>query len=435
MAGSQYEATTAEGFIDQTRRDLTLLSRQGRGADLGYGGSMRNATLEPSYRGGPTASVEFEGWEGLVGPFEWLNPYEPTGSREVVMVKFEGTWMVQQQRRGSRHVLQLGSNWLPYNERTVVADWRLPYAELLPSGYVILSGLLHSRTTPGADQIIGYLPEGMRPDIKVMRAVVQSDVPRALYITPAGEIRVSGGGYTNGFVSLDGIGFWAAGVLDWQTIGTLAGTGLINGYTDWYDSDTSWGHARLALDEFGFAWLDGIVGTGTVTDNTVITALPAAYRGYLAHHMATAGQESFAMIGTLGNNLVVKGGTPAGWLGLGGGGPIVTAAARADNPWHDVEYFNTWAKHPDSGTTFTIPSTLRRGDGLCMASGLISGGTVGGNAFVLEQETQTGEWSRLLHTGSANAFGRMDLRPGAFLAPQLGSNVWFSLDTKAWMAA
>lgn len=431
---ANFQPTNTEEWIRQRTKEIVQLQRKGQSSDLVNSGSMLIGMLDPAYRGEGPALVTFEGFPTIsTNRFEWLTPYRPTGSRMVSLLRAGGTWKIMSQMSPNRQALALASNWLSYNERNVVVDWKQrAEVDLLPSGIVVLAGLVNSRTTPATDELIATLPVGMRPDYDWLVGVNQSDVARLLVIKPNGEVRAFGSGWTNGFVSLDGIAFPAAGVADWMNIGDAAQP-WINTWGP-YQSAT-YGPPRTWLDPYGFVWSAGCVQGGSFTDGTLIFQLPPDRYPYAQHHMQTASGGGYGMIGHNSspfNRITAKGGNTGAFISLCGA-VWPTPTGRSGNPWHDVQYYaNLWQRY--SPTEFTIPSMLRRGDGLCMANGFISAGTLGAQAFLLEPEVAIPAGrSALMAAGANSARARLDLRT-ELLAPQQGSNAWFSLDSKVWMS-
>lgn len=432
---SNFQPTNTEEWLKQRNKDIALLQRRGTQSDLGNSGSIITGLLDESYRGNGPALVTFEGFPTIsTNTFEWLTPYQPTGSRTVTLMRINGTWKIMAQSSPNRRLLPLTSNWLTYAERNNTEDWkRGPWVDLLPSGVVVLSGLIQSKVAGVDNELLFTLPPGYRPDgPQWLAAVNQADSARFIKILANGEVRIAGSGWTNNFVALDGIAFPAAGVATWLNIGSESAIAWVNTWGN-YDVAT-YGSAGMWLDPYGFVWTRGVVSGGSFTDGTNICVVPVAMRAYAQHHIQTGTNGGYGMVGTNGSpydRLVVKGGAAGTtWLSLFGA-MWVTPAGRTDNPWRNVQYFsNTWAVN--SG--FTTPSTLRREDGLCVMNGFIASGTLGAMAFTLDPEVAIpNSQGVILTTGANSVRGRIDLK-GVVMSPAQGSNLWFSLDTKVWMA-
>lgn len=434
---SRPKAQTELEWKREMARDLNIIQRQGRGADLALSGSIKTGLLDDAYRGPGPASVLMDDWGTEIGPLEWMGQYQPHGSRRVNVARVGGAYRILGHNDEGLLRPTLTSNWIAYDLRQVVTEWRWELATLLPSGIVVLGGLINSKTTPATDELIMTLPVGMRPDYDWVVSVNQADVARLLVIKANGEVRAFGSGWTNGFVSLDGIAFPAAGVADWMNVGDAAQP-WINTWGP-YQSAT-FGPPRTWLDPYGMVWAAGCVQGGSFTDSTPIFQLPPDRRGYAQHHMHTGSGGGYGMVGhnsTPFDRINVKGGNTGAFISLHGA-VWATAAGRSDNAWFDVPYYsNGWQRY--SPTEFTIPSMLRRQDGLGMLGGFISTGTLGAAAFILQRELWPDR--RLLLQSGANSTrarlaigGRNQLVAGT-LYPEQGSNAWFSLDSKMWLVA
>jgi len=106
---------------------------------------------------------------------------------------------------------------------------------------------------------------------------------------------------------------------------------------------------------------------------------------------------------------------------------VVTSDARNNNPWKDIAYYaNSWVKYG----SFTQPSFLRRGDGLCMAMGMVSSGTLGDVMALMPREMASGK-QILMAAGAGSARARLDIADET-IVPQQGTNGWFSMDSRVW---
>lgn len=352
--------------------------------------------LAADYRGPGPATVRIDGMGTDTTGIPWLVPYEPSGSRRVSLTRYGAGWAIVGQvsyetiSGGHRTLpLELASNWLSYNYSTADGDWADPRITQLPSGLVVLSGLI--RTTAGipaaGTDVAINIPVGMRPEHTIIHYVNNSDTAKVIDITTDGKLKVRGIWGSNSYISLDGISWWPAGTATWTTVPTAS-------YGPAFESQAgdvaSYGPTAYFKDPYGFVWLKGLVRIkGTISaDNTPIFALPADHRAHLEQHFHIAGQDAYAGLGAQPDDGVNwKTGSPTGlnqWMTLNGA-VIVTADALNNNPWVDIPAFiNSWAIH---GASFPVPATLRRGDGLCMSKGLISGGAFGSaRIFVAPKE-------------------------------------------------
>lgn len=397
---------------------------------------FKKARLDPAYSdevGGP-AKLDFLDGNGVSSTaYDWETPYIPWNSRIVHVAPRGGSLKIVSQ--GSERVpLTLNSNWITYNERNTTGEFRHARVDKLSSGIVVLGGLIAAKTAPAADSVIATLPAGSRPDYRTYFGINHADVAKCIYIEPTGEIKCSSSGWTANYLSLDGIAFPAAGVATWTNVGAVgSGSAFQNGWVDF--GSAALGVPRFWKDPFGFVWLQGLVKNGTTADNTPIFTLPTTHQSYAQHHMVTASAETYGMVGTTADNTAVacKANNSATWINLTGA-IITTSEARSNNPWQDVtQYANSWGKHG----SFTQPSFLRRADGLCMAMGLISAGTLGTPSMAMPAELWPDKHI-LMAAGANSARARIDLSASTTTSglfyPMQGSNAWFSLDSKVWLA-
>lgn len=411
-----------------TARDVRSLQRRGSGRGLGSGG-LTTGLLDPLYNGVGAARVTLPGYDELTTQdYEWLTPYQPSGSRVVNLIWAGGTWRILghagNDELGAWRRLPTLANWTTYGITTGDPLWGdRARASLLPSGIVVLSGLIAGGTTT-ADTVVGILPEGMRPDTDMIFPVNNSDVARAIKLLANGEIQLSSAAVTSNYISLDGIAFPAAGVATWTPITTFA-----NGWVDFGAS--RWGVARYWVDPYGVIWFAGMVKNGSTTAESTIFVLPVGARPHLEEHVAVASAELFGAIGgdTGTGNIVVKSASSS-WISLGGA-TMLTTAAHDDLPWITPRLLNSWANHANGGTLFPLPRMVRREDGLCMTRGLIVSGTIGQTAFLVPDEMRPAN-RIILNTVSNSARGRADVYSTGQFAAHQGSNAWFSLDSLKW---
>ena len=411
-------------------KDVRSLQRRGAGRDLIQSGSIRRALLAPTYAGEGPAQVTLEGYDELTTEaYDWLHPYVPAGSREVDLIRLDGTYKIMGQSgergRGGWERVSLLANWSSYAFTVADPQWAdRARVSLLPSGIVVLSGLIAGGTTT-ADTTVGILPEGMRPDTDMLFPVNNADVARAIKVLATGEVQLSGSGNTSTYISIDGIAFPAAGVATWTPITTF-----LNGWVDFGAS--RWGVPRIWVDPDGVIWFAGLLKNGSTTGEARMFTLPGGVTPHLEEHVAVASNESFGAIGgeTGTGHIVVKALSSSTWVSLGGVTMLTTAAYNGAG-WITPRYVNAWANHANAGTLFPVPAMWRRWDGLCMTRGLIVGGTIGATAFLLPQEMRP--TSRIIITNVSNgARGRLDIYPSGSFAAHQGNNAWYSLDSLKW---
>lgn len=405
------------------------------------------ALLDPFYIGPGPAKVSFLPSGSLsTEAYQWTTKYIPSGNRVVNMLRRGNTWVITghsaEEGYGGKIALELENGFQSYNYRNGLPGnrWGAPRAQRLPSGIVVLSGLVGYGSTSAGGTVIATLPPMYRPDTNLLFGVNNGDTPRCISIHTNGQIRISGGNFngTGTYVSFDGIAFPAAGVADWTTVGEAgSGSSFANGWTA-YNTGT-WGIPKYWKDPYGFVWFTGLVGGGsTAADNTVMVNLPASHRTHLqGHHHAAAG-DNFGFVGSQPNNgLNWKTGTSSSvWVTLCGV-ILATTDAVNNNPWIDTGFVNGWLQYD----TFPIASFLRRADGLGMSKGLVRAGTAPAIKIANLRDEHMPNASIILSGVSAQAFYRHDIYSkdwsvdddrGAFRA-QTGSNAWVSWDSYVWM--
>lgn len=401
------------------------------------------AQLAAGYRGAGLGTVTLDGGTTYSAVAEWAGEYVPWKSRLVHVARKGDGFVVLGHAAGRRERLAPATDWAAYNTRNVTDTYTTGEATLLPSGIVVLSGLIDytPSAVPAANTLITVLPPDMRPDTDMLIYVSQSDTARAVRVLANGNVEVSSSGWTSGgYVSLDGIAFPAAGVATWTDIGS-GGSSWGANFEAW--TTGAWGTPAFWVDPFGITWFRGLVRVKVATsgDNTSICLLPAEARAYEEQHVRTVGNETYACVGareTDGLNWKTNSpGTVGQWISLANV-RVITAAGDSGNPWESITWFaNSWARHT---TSFPVPATLRRGDGLVLSRGLISGGTVGSVvAFRVPEECQPRKRA-ILDIASNSARGRIDIaghhdresmRGGVTISQ--GNTAWASLDGLTWL--
>lgn len=403
--------------------------------------------LDPYYRTAGPAKVKVDGESTFTGPYNWLHTYDPRGSRRVLLQRdyTNSTWVIEGQKDPNKILLPLASNWTSYNLIVGSHTWALPKAQLLPSGIVVLSGLIRAKGTVTDGQLVGTLPSGMRPDYEIIFGVNQSDTTKYVAIKTDGRI-LFGEGMTGptGFISLDGIAFPAAGVASWTFVDPAGTAGsdhtFANGWTEYASGGGVWGRCRYWKDPYGFVWLGGMAAAGGTADNTKIFSMNSSCTAYRQQHVATVAMSNFGIVGVQDGQAQVNyklGSAGNGWISLGGV-TFVTPDAHNNNPWYTwPTLLNGWLNYDTAG--FKNVASLRRGDGLGFLHGMIKSGLIGGQLAYLEQESMP-EQDILMHAAANAARARVDLggreitsKLQGAVYPQQGSNVWYSLDSLKYM--
>lgn len=400
--------------------------------------------LEVGYRGGP-AKVKINDILSTV-EYPWLSPYNVSGSREVRLQKVGNAWWITGQNQDDNRPLLLNSTyWTTHSDANASSHFVHDATVVkLPSGLVVLSGLLRSIGTPPDGSLIATLPPGFAPDNETIYGVEFGDVAKSIRITPAGDIHVYGGaGITNQYLSLDGIVFWSAGVAQWTNIGQ-GGSAWANSFGPDAGWSTTFGTPGFWKDPYGFVWFRGLVKIGQTlsVDNTNIFTLPASHRTTAEMHVRSTGNSIFSYLGAKtgdGVNWKVNSASNVGgWISLA---PMVIESPDAvtNNPWvYPLTKANGWVQYGTPGQ-FTTLKYLLREDGLRCLSGLINAGTYGASVATFRDREMWPTRGRPILAGVANAArSRRELSSynasygdHGQIIPAQGSS-WFSFDGTFW---
>lgn len=443
---SQKFAHLEDGKISETNIPERLSPTElPRTLTAAVGDSIKLGILEATYRGGP-ARVKIDGVLSSTA-YGWLNRYNPFGSRQVRLVKTSSGYLIAGQVEDYSIPLAYNdANWGPYSEAGSGTWTGGARATKLPSGIVVLGGMLISTSASADSQVIAYLPPGYRPDKAGLFPVEVGETSCVVYISTNGEIRVYGSGWPSSWLTLDGIAFPSAGTATWTSIG--------NGGSSWginFESNADWvaeyGDPAFWKDPYGFVWYRGLarIKVATSTNNTLIFNLPSTHRSSVQEHVRGCANTGYAGIGSLPESgLIWETGTPGnvgGRISLCG---VITKTAQAysDNSWlfRAPKMANNWVPY---NADFTQPRYLLREDGLRVLSGTISGGNAGASCFFFRDLEMIAEKGQLTIPAMANnARARISVMPSwidgdvarTALIIENGSNTWFSLDNRVWVS-
>lgn len=407
--------------------------------------TFKTGVLEASYRAGK-ARVKIDGVLSSEA-YSWLGRYDPYGSREVSLMRTASGWVITGQKEDGYARLEYGSNWSSYSDNA--GNWGGGAKAIrLPSGIVVLKGMLLSESAPADAQLIVTLPPGFRPDKTGLFPVEMGDTARTVRITQDGGIYVYGSGWPTSWLSLDGIAFPSAGVADWAPVGTQG--------TSWgpsFGKDASWvaqfGEPSIWKDPYGFVWYRGLVKVlSTVSaDNTPIINMPVELRvpSSRSEHIRGTGNTTYAGLG--GNwdiGLVWKPNSPSSvgsWISLGG---VITKTTEAYslNPWaaKTPKLINGYTPY---NAEHTQPNYLLREDGLRVLNGLLAGGGTGSKNVwrFAEKEMFAEDGFLTIPTMATNTRGRLTINPswldgdndrGALYINSVPDG-WCSIDNRVYM--
>lgn len=403
--------------------------------------------LEASYRGGP-AKVKVNGVLSSVA-YPWMTPYVPGSSREVELLQTGSSWKIMGQSESNVFPMVLNETlWSTYSEYTNNNAFNnRPRATLLPSGIVVLSGLLSSKGTPADGSVIANIPPALAPDFDTRVTVEMADIPKGVYITSTGAIQAWGGFSNNQYLTLDGIAYPSKGTATWTPLGQ-GGSSVGTKFSINPAWNSIYGVPSFWKDPYGFVWFQGLLQIATsLNAEDPILSLPNNCLPSRGTHYRMNASDTYAAIGYNmgGNSLVIKSGSPSvpgNWYSLAG-----IAVASADsftlNPWKTPRSFaNSWTNY--NPASFTSLQYLLREDGLRITSGLLSGGGVSTNSFTFFEDEYIPRFGRIIIPSMAtNARARIDLSPlvernwsppympGSFIHQQ-GPSTWYSLDSRMW---
>lgn len=405
----------------------------------------RYGLLPPEYRGGNTR-VKVDGV--YTAACEWLTPYDPRKSRQVRVTKVGRQDVIIGQREHDQVVIELNrSAVVNYNEATAGIHFSPePRAVRLPSGLVVLTGLLQTVKAPANGEALAYLPPGFRPGEDMLVGVEVENQPRALAIRANGEIQARTNISNGNYISIDNLSFYAAGVPQWSDIGTM-GTSYGSNFEAWPEQWAAYGTPGFWEDPYGWLWFRGLVRAKATqsVDNTTIFNLPSNLRVSLEQHVRGTSENGLGMYGgnpTLG--LTWKTGSAGGvghYFSMGG---VAFALPRAfsDNRWmYPYRFENNWVNR--DGTRFTPLSWCLREDGLRALRGLVNSGTSPNTRITIMHEAEMIPDSQLVMATVAQSQGRgrLDIAGRKRESPGLGSlqvvsapaSSWFSLDQVFWV--
>jgi hypothetical protein len=155
------------------------------------------------------------GADGITyGPYRADSSYFPARGDDVYVKKMANTYVIA----------GMIDPWIPlistavgtvrqYNEINADNQWNT-FDYTVRNGFTSLRGLLSLAS--GGVQLIGVLPPEARPDTTIIVKVNNSDVIRSLYIQADGQMFTASNAAANGYFSLDGVVFPAAGKATWR---------------------------------------------------------------------------------------------------------------------------------------------------------------------------------------------------------------------------
>ena len=314
----------------------------------------------------------------------------------------------------------LENNWVRYDP-TVYAGAGFTKTA---SGMIVLKGLIKSGTAPGR---AFQLPEGYRPQNNLL--FQQSGaVPNGGSAAARVDVNTDGSvfvqGSANAWISLAGINFMPS-----QYQSAFDANRPITFANGWIDYHPTWQRAGYMQDSAGRLRVQGLISTGTTTDNTLTFNIPSNLRPAEYEHVAAHNSGSFGVIGNSpANGILAKG---------GGNGYLETNTLTYPSSytgWTNLTLGNGWVRYPG----YTTPKFTKGSDGLVMLKGLIQSGGLGYVFNIPGNQKLCPKERHIYAVASAGAYGRLDVEPGTAtggcgVSLQAGSSVWASLDSVSWI--
>lgn len=319
--------------------------------------------------------------------------------------------------------LVLINGWTNYESTYAPASYTRTSA-----GVVLLRGLVKSGTIGD----IAQLPADYRPDKYLMFENSSNQVAGRLDVRSNGVINMPTG--SNAWASLDGVNFMPGNAYtDFSSFS--------NGWKNYSASsgNTTWGNTGYAVDSLGRVHTSGLVSSGTITDNTVITSFSSSLSPANYMHVANGDGNTHGLIGVNTNGTFVAKGYPNGYLSFNS--MFYPASARASGSscttqWCDLALQNSWVYY---GSPFTTPQYTKSSDGIVIVKGLIRAGNTGATIATLPQGFCPAQ--RLLMTiASWAGWARVDIVPdanpanGCTITPSAVHASWTSLDSLIFLA-
>lgn len=399
--------------------------------------------LDANYKGVGPAKVKV-GDVLSTDAYSWLTPYQPNGSRLVRLQQFDNKYCIMGQLSDEAREIPLAAGWATHVDANANSTFNLRVrANRLTSGLVVLAGMVQYSGTPATTTLICTLPEDCRPNVTLMMPVITGDLPRAILVHPDGRVEVRGTWPANSYLSLDNVAFYAANTVEWLPIGGTDSPWGANFQA--LTSNPAYGVPSYYKDPYGFVWIQGMIQlkNAVSADNTPIFTLPSGYNSPTEQHFRAVGNDQYASVGTLGNNVVWKAGTNSttagSWMSLSGM-TLITADALANNPWYiPSATVGGWVAYPGNFSTLGF---LRREDGLAISKGFVRSGTLGSRMAVVPEELWPSGGRLIFACTSGGASGRLEIGAAreadtsvmsGGVIPRSGANNWFSLDSLKWV--
>lgn len=402
--------------------------------------ATRVANIDPLYTAG-MPKVTFAGESTLSGPYAFNSGYKPVPGQEVVLIP-----------NGAGFYTILGSTVAdidyPYQVSMNLTSYSTGYEDpaftKTASGIVVLKGMVSSSSSGlAAGTVLFTLPDGFRPDTYLDFGVSGNSAINRVTVRNTGEVIMTTAVVANQWITLQGIRFPAAGVATWTPIqpdGTALYTdtkgsvnmAFANGMVD--SGLSQYGAASYWADPYGYLWFRGYMrSTTTMSANAVTINMGNGYQPSVQYHIPSvafnntwcyiAVNPSGAIHGTSTSTAVNYYQSLAG---LFYPAPVLSPTS----PTPVTTFLNSWVNY---GSGYPVAAYIKRPDGLVWMQGLVKSGTVGSSIFTLPSGIRPSKRSLAVAPSNA-AFARIDVVSDGSVITTGGSNAWYSLDARVFVA-
>ncbi len=313
----------------------------------------------------------------------------------------------------------LKGNWTDYAQGYSYAAYTKT-----KSGLVMFRGLVKNSGTPVQYEILGKIPEDYAPTGNLIFGTITGNGgndPGRIDIDSEGNVIFNAGGAS--WISLEPIRYAPA-----STSITRTAPSLLNSWVNYGGAYATATYGQLST---GRAVIQGLVKSGTTTDNTPIFNLPAALTPPLYLHMASR-TTVYGGIGVSASPsaLVTKANSSNGYLSLNTTYLPNTATGFT---WTNLSLQNSWVAY---GGSFSTPQYTKTSDNIVQLKGLIRLGSTTYDSTIATLPAGFRPKSRILYATSNynNVHARVDIYPDGRVNFLGSSNSWLSLDAITFLA-
>ena len=291
------------------------------------------------------------------------------------------------------------------------------------NGRVFLRGLIQNNKNSDAisNSIIGRLPEGYRPEGKlVFQTITSPNVAARVDIEADGDIIAVTGDGT--WISLDSISFLPAGhPYTWNNVTYNTAASPV-----WSNWGSPYENVRITRDTIGRVNLQGLARAGNNTSNTTIATPPStAYNPTKSLHFP-AGANGFGLFWVWSDGDIVKrGAQTSSYLGLN-----TIYYPGSLGTWTSITPLSPWVNYSDAAGSYPQLSCTKASDGVVTIRGLIKNGSVTSGTVLatLPAACTAPSKQTAMVAASYDDVGRVDIMPNGQLILRLGTTNWFALN-------